>query len=58
MERRKNPAAYMVSLSAVKKTQKEKSGIASTIEESPNTAASFGFLTYIRARRLKIKIIS
>lgn len=42
MLKRKNPAAYQVKRSAVKKTQKEKRGIANTRHTIPLAAANFG----------------
>ena len=50
-ETRKNPAAYMTNRSAVKKTQKEKSGIDRIKQISPASTRIFGL-------RKPIKIIS
>lgn len=55
---RKNAAAYQVSLSAVKKIQKEKSGIDRIREIIPAKTANLEFLFQIRNARIIKKTIS
>lgn len=57
-ERRKNAAAYMTNLCAVKNIQKEKRGTERAKQISPLHAASLGFLEKIIPMRITIKIIS
>jgi len=56
--RRKKAAAYQVKRSAVKKIQKEKSGMAKISEIIPAPAANFESLLISRRRRIIKKIIS
>ena len=57
-ERRKNAAAYQVSLSAVKNIQREKSGIDTTRDVIPENTASFGLLFMINKAKITKKTIS
>lgn len=58
MERRKNAAAYMTSLSAVKKIQKAKSGIEMIRLKIPAQADQIGFLLKASNKKAKMKTIS
>ena len=57
-ERRKKAAAYQVRRSAVKKIQKEKSGMDKIRETIPAPAASLGSLLISRLRKIIKKTIS
>lgn len=58
MERRKNAAAYITSLWAVKKIQKENSGIEITKQIIPKKAGILGFLNKTVPIKTAKKIIS